>query len=143
MITKKDLENYAYLDKCIKETKKKIEFYESNPPKVEYGKVRGSSRCYPYTERSFTVSGYNGMGEDRWRERIRLLKEKLAIQMQEMEDLKLEIEFYILDISDLTTKLIFSYAYIDGLSQEEIAEKLYLEQSTISKRISRHLKTLA
>lgn len=145
MIIKKDLENYIYLDKCIKETKKKIAYYESKRPYAIHGKVRGSSAVFPYVERGFTVGGggFNGtMNENKRRQKIQELQFKLCRQLREFEDKKLEIEELILMIDDPVTKLIFSYAYIDGLNQIEIAEKLHIEQSTISKRITRFLATI-
>jgi len=142
MITKEHLSNYAYLEQCINETKKKIEYYKDHPPVVEYGKVYGSSNEFPYTLRSFSISGYNGPSEDKWRERIRKLHEKLVNQVIELEKLKLEIEEFIHDIPDLSTRLIFTYIFIDGMTQDEVARKMHLEQCTISKRITRYLDSV-
>jgi DNA-directed RNA polymerase specialized sigma subunit len=141
MITKTWLEEYKYIEKCIEETKKKITYYEEHPPRVEFGKTYGSSSEFPYTLRSFTVSGYNGAGADKWQKKINNLYAKLVEQVHELEELKLEIENFINDIPDISTRLIFTYTYIDGMRQENIAKKLKMDQTTISKRITRYLES--
>ncbi len=144
MITKKDLENYIYLDKCIKETKKKIAYYESKRPYAIHGKVRGSSAVFPYVERGFTVSGggfsAGSMTDEKRRQKIQELKFKLHLELREYEDKKLEIEEFLIKLDNLDAKLLFSYVFIDGLSQEEAGELMGMEQSGISKKLSRYIK---
>lgn len=140
MITKKQLAEYAYLEQAIERTKKSIKHLENSPPQIQYGKVYGSSREFPYTKRSFNISGYNGVEADKWMERKQQLRIKLSNQMEELERLRIEIEEFIQDIPDLSTRLIFTYTYLDGMTQEEVARKLHMEQSTISKRITKYLE---
>jgi hypothetical protein len=141
MITREYLAQYIRLKQNIEDTQKKIAYYQCFMPRVEYGKVYGSDSNFPYTKRSFTISGYNGPTDDGRYEKIRKLQIKLSGDLKKYEDQKLEIELFISEIPDLTTKLIFSYTYIDGMRQEDVARKLYMEQSSISKRISRYLDT--
>jgi len=142
MMTKKQLAEYTYLEQAIERTKKSIEYLENNPPQKQYGKVYGSSKEFPYLTRSFNISGYNGPEADKWLKKKNELRIKLENQLRELEKLRLEIEEFIQDIPDLSTKLIFTYIYIDGMTQEEVAKKLHMEQSTISKRISKYLETV-
>lgn len=139
MINREILAQYTYIEQAIESINKKIQHYESNPPKVEYGKVYGSSPEFPYTIRSFTVSGYNGISADKWEERLKKLYNDLSDKLKQLEAMRVEIEEFIKDIPDLSTQLIFSYIYIDGMTQEEAAKKLHMERSTISKRISNYL----
>lgn len=139
MITKEYLSNYTYLKQCIEDTEKKIDYYNNHPPIVEYGKVYGSSKDFPYTLRSFSISGYNGQDGDKWRNKVGILKLKLEKQYRELEEMKLDIELYIQDIPDISTRLMFSYIYINDMKQEDAAKKLHVERSTISKRIFKYL----
>jgi len=140
MITKKQLSEYIYLAQAIERTKKSIEYLENNPPQKHYGKVYGSSKEFPYLKRSFYVSGYNGPEADKWLRKRQELHMRLEKQLSELEKLRIEIEEFIQNIPDLSTRLIFTYTYIDGMTQEEVAKKLHMEQSTISKRISKYLE---
>jgi len=143
MITKKDLENYIALDKCIKATKKKIEYYENKCPYAIHGKVSGSSSQFPYIERTYAVDGggfkSGGMTEEKRRQRIQNLQFKLRKQLRDYEDKRLEIEEFIADIKDPKAKLLFTYLYVDGMSQEEAGELFEMEQSSVSRKINRYI----
>lgn len=52
----------------------------------------------------------------------------------------LEIETFISSIPDAEIRLIFQYSFIDGMKQREIAERLHMERSSISKKITEVLK---
>jgi DNA repair exonuclease SbcCD ATPase subunit len=142
MITKEQLSQYTYLEQAIKTTKKEIERLEKHPPVVEYDKVYGSSSEFPYTVRSFTVSGYNGTSADKWNERIRKLERKLKKQLSELEELKMQIEEFIAEIpkEKALEQLIFKYIYVYGMSQTEVAMKLRMDQSNVSRKITDYLK---
>lgn len=142
MITKEYLANYLCLDKYIEETKKKIDYYKEHPPVVEYGRVYGSSAYFPYTAKGFNVSGYNGVNSDKWENKVKKLHEKLVNQLREFEEMKIEIENFISDMPKemALEKLIFTYVYIRGMSQTEVAMKLNIDQSNISRKITECLK---
>jgi hypothetical protein len=142
MITKEQLASYKHLEDCIKETKDAIKRTEERPPSVQYGKVFGSSSSFPYTPRSFKVSGYNGSKADAWGKKLRSLYEKLVNQLREYEEMKLEIETFITDMpkEKAFEKLIFTYVYIKGMNQVEVAIKLNIDQSNVSKKITDYLK---
>jgi hypothetical protein len=144
MITKKDLENFILLDKCIKSTRKQIREYEKKGPYAIHGKVSGSSSQFPYVERSFSVSGggytAGGMSESKRRQRVQDLQYKLRNQLQDYEDKRLEIQEFISDIEEPDAKLLFTYLFVDGMSQGEAGELLHMEQSGISKKLTRYLK---
>jgi hypothetical protein len=144
MITKKDLENFTLLDKSIESTRKQIKYYEKKSPYAIHGKVSGSSSQFPYTERTFTIAGggytSGGMSEKKRKQRIQNLRFKLQNQLKDYEDKKLEIQEFISDIEEPDAKLLFTYLFVDGLSQGQAGEILHMEQSGISKKLSRYLK---
>lgn len=143
MITKEYLANYKYLEKCIEETKEKIKKLEKKPMTIEYDKVYGSSSDFPYTVRSFKISGYNSINADKWEREINKLKSKLKKDLESLQQMKLEIENFIADIpkEKAFEKLIFTYIYSKGMSQTEVAMKLNMDQSNISRKITDYLKT--
>jgi len=142
MITKETLANYTYLEQCIETTKKEIEKLEKHPPLVEYDKVYGSSSEFPYTMRSFSVSGYNGTNADKWNKRIVNLQLKLKKQLAELQELKLEIEEFIAEIpkEKVLEQLIFKYIYVKNMNQVEVAMKLHMDQSNVSRKITDYLR---
>jgi DNA-directed RNA polymerase specialized sigma subunit len=142
MVTREQLAELTYLQQEIEELKSKILYLQSHPPLKEYGKVYGSDSNFPYTVRSYTVEGYNGINEDKWLKRRRDLEAKLQNKLIEYEKMRIEIEEFIQNVPDITTRLMFSYLYIDGMKQEEVAQKLHFDRSTVSKRISSYLDTV-
>jgi len=142
MISKETLANYKYLEKCIEETKKKIERLEKRQPSIVYDKVYGSSSEFPYNRRGFKISGYNGIAADKWEAEMAKLKRKLQQDLDNLQSLKLEIENFIADIpkEKAFEKLIFTYIYINGMSQMEAAMKLNIDQSNISRKITDYLR---
>lgn len=144
MITKQDLKNFILLDKCINATKRQITYYEKSCPYAIHGKVSGSSSEYPYIRRSFTVAGggysAGGLTEEKRRQRIQDLHYKLRKQLKDYQDKRLEINEFIADIDDPDVKLLFTYVYIDGYSQEKTGELLGMEQSAVSKKLDRCIK---
>ena len=142
MITKETLANYTYLEQCIATTKKQIEKLEEHPPLIEYDKVYGSSNEFPYTVRSFSVAGYNGSNADKWKARKRVLKLKLKKQLSELEELKTQIEEFMADMpkEKALEQLIFKYIYVKNMSQTEVAMKLHMDQSNVSRKITDYLR---
>lgn len=143
MITKKDLEEYRLLQKSIDATKKKIDYYKKKYPRAVHGKVKGSSREFPYIEQSFTISGgyeARGMSQEKLNQRIQELVLKLQSDLAKYESKKIEIEEFLANIDDLHVKLLFNYVYVDGMSQEEAGELIGLEQSGVSKKLSSYIR---
>lgn len=100
------------------------------------GKVKGSSRDYPYIEEHITIQ----MDEPRESDEIRRL---LAIKRGRLERAKreaVEIEELIAAIPDSVDRQIFELCFLEGLKQWEVADEVGLEQSSISKRITVYLQ---
>lgn len=68
--------------------------------------------------------------EDRYKGRIAKLQEECR-----------ETEEFVEAIPDSLTRRIFRMQYIDGMPQRKIAKKIHMDQSGISKKIARYLKT--
>lgn len=65
----------------------------------------------------------------RWRNRKALLEEEC-----------LQVEEFVESISDSLTKRIFRMCYLDGYTQKQVANKMNLDRSTVTKKIDKYLK---
>lgn len=142
-ITRKDLINYHLIEQMIEKNKKKLERYKRNEPCVSIGKVYGSSKNFPYTQCSFTVGGSDQGEFQRWKEwdkKCRYLELSIDVDTRKMIDLKLAIDELICGIDDVSDKAIFEYT-VEGKSQNWIADKLHMDQSNVSLRIKKYLKS--
>ena len=72
-------------------------------------------------------------------ERSQKLKARLNRLIEECEAEKLEVEKFIADIEDVTTRLIFRYVYLERMTQMQAGRKLFMDQSVVSKRITKYL----
>lgn len=100
------------------------------------GKVKGSSRDYPYIEERITVQ----MDEPRESDEINRL---MAIKRGRLERARreaVEIEEFIAAIPDSVDRQIFELCFLEGLKQWEVADEVDMERSNISRRIDRYLK---
>lgn len=103
---------------------------------VVLGKVVGSSHDFPYTEVRTTVQMDEPKEADEINRRLRIRKKR----REQIRESVLEIEQFIAGIPDSIDRQIFEFTYLDGLKQWEVADKVGLERSSISKRIDSYLK---
>lgn len=80
-----------------------------------------------------SIVGYDhGLEErrrERWLHRIELLQAEVD-----------SVERWIEAIPDGVTRRIFRMLYVEGKTQQKVAEKLHMDQSRISRKISKFLK---
>lgn len=141
MITREYLANYPYLRELIAKDEKKLQKYIDNPPVAEFGKVYGSNTNFPYEARGFTVSGPNIADDKAWRKRISDLKMKLSCEKDRYNELMVEIDELILRIENPRDKLVFEYLYHDGMTQQQVADLLYIDRSYVSKIVDKYLES--
>lgn len=142
MITRKDIMNYHLLETAIEKNKKKLEWYKDREPDVSVGKVKGSSRGFPYVQCNFTVSGAVSEEYKRWEEwdvKCRYLEISIKHDIERMQEIKLAIDELIAGITDIEDKMIFEFT-MEGKSQQWIANKIGMDQSNVSLRIKKYLK---
>ena len=137
---KKTLEDYKRLGDQITALEDQIQKLEAQAAKYEFGAVKGSNPDFPYQPMAFHVSGYNIRTDEEKRQRIENLKIRLGKKKAVAEEKRLAVQEFIAGIEDPTIQLIFTYRYIDGMSQGKIGRKLHLDRSGISKKIDGYLK---
>ncbi|MGC4018389.1 MAG: sigma factor-like helix-turn-helix DNA-binding protein [Muricomes sp.] len=100
------------------------------------GKVVGSSRDFPYTEVRTSVQMYDPKEQDKVNEEIRKKQAERLLLLQKIE----EAEHYISGIQDSEIREIFELLFLQGLTQEKVAEIVGYTQGRISQIIGRYLK---
>lgn len=135
-MTMEELKQLRALQREIKQLDKSIQRLEEREVPVVSGKVRGSSHDFPYIEVRTPVLMYEPKTNDALNKLLKMKRER----REKAEKKVLEIESFISGIPDSETRQIFELYFQEGMRQQDIAKKLNMEQSTISKRISSYLK---
>lgn len=105
---------------------------------VVAGKVKASSRDFPYTEHRVSVQMYDPVEADRIGRMLRIYRgrqERVGRQM-------LEVEGFINGIGDPEVRQIFEMRFIEGRKLREIAGEVNLDRSSIGKKINRYLQIM-
>ena len=92
------------------------------------------SKGYPMPQ---AVVGFDHIKYERQQERDLARKEYLEHECE-------EIELFVSNIKDSITRRIFRLYFIDGtkpVKQKEVAKKIHLDQSRVSRKIDEYLKT--
>ena len=118
--TKELLKQYCDLQKEIKELEQRIEHLRNKQPRVVSDTVKGSSKHYPYIERTFVITGFEQDNREQKLERLNNILYKRKAKCGEMA---LEIEEFINNIPDSRTRRVFTLRYIDRLNWLPIARK--------------------
>lgn len=134
---KEELSKYVTYKKRVEKLCGDISDLEERDIETVAGKVKGSMKEYPYTERRFSVEMHVPEEE----ERIQQMIWKKKQEVEELEALMREIEQFIDGIEDVYMKSIFEYRYLEGMTQAETGKKMGLDRSRISRKIDDFLKT--
>lgn len=128
-------------------TRQRLEQYRSNVQEIKYleHKIQDlwrDSELYGHDTIMDYRSGYghprNVFGHDRELEKeCRERYEKKVVELRAEVN---AVECFVFNIGNSKTRRIFQLYFLDGLSQEEVAKQVYMEKSSISKKISRYLK---
>ena len=130
-----DLKQLRALHREIEQLDKSIQRLKEREVPVVSGKVRGSSHDFPYTEVRTTVMMYEPKANDTIQKLLKMKRER----REKAEKKVVEIEDFISSIPDSETRQIFELYFQQGMRQQDIAEKLNIERSTVSKKISGYI----
>lgn len=125
------LKQYKSLLEEIKDLEKAIKKLEQEETRVEFDKVTGSNREFPYQPMTYHIEGYDIRKIDRTMRR----KELLYKRKDKCEELKVEIEKFINEIDDSMTRRVFKYKYIDGIGWQQIAYKIGKSDESYPRKI--------
>lgn len=140
-VTRKDIASYKLLKVLLERDRRKLERYIEKRPSEFVGKVYGSNPEFPYEARGFSVCGCTDSKMRQvkeWEATCREMEVTVQEDMKRLNELEVTIDKMIADCTDIEDKMILEYTK-DGLSQQQIAMKVGLEQSVVSRRLKRYV----
>lgn len=132
----KTLRELKYLKMEIARLDKQIDRLQEKDIRVVAGKVKGSSKDFPYIEVRTSVLMEEPVTADAVKKLLKIKKER----RQQVEHEIIETEQFIQNIPDSLTRQIFELCFQDGKRQQDVARILHLDQSRISRKIREYLK---
>ena len=132
---KQSLMGYQKLKREQVHLLRRIEALQKKEVPVVMGKVKASSRDFPYLEHRISVQMDEPVESDRIKRMFRIYRERQEKIGQQM----LQIEEFINGIDDTEIRQIFELRLIEGQKQEQIAKVMHLERSSVSRKISAYM----
>lgn len=133
MQLKEELQQFNDLKREKKLIERQIIKLKVDSKNIEFDKVYGSSREFPYMKQSFNIQGIGN--QKGYRRRIDRRCKKLAAIAEDISIKEEEIEEFIHSIPDSKTRQVFIYRYMMELSWREIARKMNYSESAVRFRI--------
>lgn len=140
-ITRRDIANYKLLKVLLERDQRKLDRYIAKQPSTYSGKVYGSNPNFPYEARGFTVCGCTDTEihqRKEWDLKCREMEVKIQDDIRRLNELEVAIDTVIANAKDVEDKAILEFTK-DGMSQQEIALKLRIDQSLVSRRIKKYV----
>lgn len=123
-MSEKELSRYFYLKKEVEDLEDRIE---------EFGNGVSSM---PIKEVQVSSSHKNKSIQETKIELVARLTEKRISALEQY----LAIERYIEEVEDAEIRNIMRYRYLDLMKWEDIAEKMFQDRTTISKKVRRYIR---
>lgn len=120
----------------LKRLEEKIQDLCSTEAEEVLGKVRGSSKDFPYTEVRTSVIIPDPYEQEKINKQIRKTEAERMLLKAEVD----EVDEYIEAIGDPEIKEIFELAFVEGKKQREVADIVGYSRGRISQIISGYLK---
>ncbi len=131
-----DLRELKYLKKELIRLDQQIGHLEEKEIPVVAGKVKGSSRDFPYIEVRTSVLMDEPVTADAVGKLLKIKRERRQLVERKI----IELEQFIKEIPDSLTRQIFELYFQDGKRQQDVAEQLHIERSSVSKKITAYIK---
>nr|WP_317380248.1 sigma factor-like helix-turn-helix DNA-binding protein [uncultured Faecalimonas sp.] len=135
-VDKRRLKKHKANKERLKRLEEKIQDLCSTEAEEVMGKVRGSSKYFPYTEVRTSVVMADPYEQEKIDKQIRKAEAERMLLKTEVD----EVDEYIEAIGDPEIKEIFEYLYQEGRSQSATGEKLGYSQGRISQIVAEYLK---
>ena len=120
----------------LKRLEEKIQDLCSTEAEEVMGKVRGSSKDFPYTEVRTSVLMADPYEQEKIDKQIRKAEAERMLLKADID----EVDEYIEAIGDTEIKEIFEMAFVEGKKQQEVADIVGYSRGRISQIISEYLK---
>lgn len=135
-VDKQRLKKHKANKERLKRLEEKIQDLCSTEAEEVMGKVRGSSKDFPYTEVRTSVLMADPYEQDKIDKQIRKAEAERMLLKAEVD----EVDEYIEAIGDPEIKEIFELAFVEGKKQQEVADIVGYSRGRISQIISGYLK---
>ena len=135
-VDKQRLKKHKGNKERLKRLEEKIQDLCSTEAEEVMGKVRGSSKDFPYTEVRRSVFMPDPYEQEKIDKQIRKTEAERMLLKADID----EVDEYIEAIGDPEIKEIFELAFVEGKKQREVADIVGYSRGRISQIISRYLK---
>ena len=136
LMDKQRLKKHKGNKERLKRLEEKIQDLCSTEAEEVLGKVRGSSKYFPYTEVRTSVVMHDPYEQEKINKQIRKTEAERMLLKAEVD----EVDEYIEAIGDPEIKEIFELAFVEGKKQREVADIVGYSRGRISQIISGYLK---
>lgn len=136
LMDKQRLKKHKGNKERLKRLEEKIQDLCSTEAEEVMGKVRGSSKDFPYTEVRTSVIIPDPYEQEKINKQIRKTEAERMLLKAEVD----EVDEYIEAIGDPEIKEIFELAFVEGKKQREVADIVGYSRGRISQIISGYLK---
>lgn len=134
-MTRETLKNYIGIKNHIEELEQRIKSLRDQLERIEDdGKIIDTAKDYSSGfPRTIKLEGFNS--RDYTAKKTLLLQRKLEYERQiaELVPVEKEVLEYIRHIGNIKKRMAFTLYYVEGWSQEQTADRLHYERSTISR----------
>lgn len=135
-VDKQRLKKHKANKERLKRLEEKIQDLCSTEAEEVMGKVRGSSKDFPYTEVRTSVLMADPYEQEKIDKQIRKAEAERMLLKADID----EVDEYIEAIGDPEIKEIFEMAFVEGKKQQEVADIVGYSRGRISQIISEYLK---
>lgn len=135
-VDKQRLKKHKANKERLRRLEEKIQDLCSTEAEEVMGKVRGSSKDFPYTEVRTSVIMADPYEQEKINKQIRKKEAERMLLKAEVD----EVDEYIEAIGDSEIKEIFELAFVEGKKQQEVADIVGYSRGRISQIISGYLK---
>lgn len=135
-VDKQRLKKHKANKERLRRLEEKIQDLCSTEAEEVMGKVRGSSKYFPYTEVRTSVVMHDPYEQEKINKQIRKTEAERMLLKAEVD----EVDEYIEAIGDPEIKEIFELAFVEGKKQREVADIVGYSRGRISQIISGYLK---
>ena len=136
LMDKQRLKKHKANKERLKRLEEKIQDLCSTEAEEVMGKVRGSSKDFPYTEVRTSVVMADPYEQEKIDKQIRKAEAERMLLKADID----EVDEYIEAIGDPEIKEIFELAFVEGKKQQEVADIVGYSRGRISQINSGYLK---
>lgn len=140
-MTKEYLKDFIKAKKDYAIAKNVYEYLVTSKPTVmNLGKVKGSDKNFPYCERNFTIDGVDEKELSKYQDKIEEAREDMANKKRIYEEMKVEVDLFMLKIPNDNHREIFRMIYVENKKNVDVARIMNYSQPRITQIIKEYVE---